>query len=803
MKKTVILLTVLMSLTTLGLQAGVWKIHGTFVGTSTKNVVDAGDRVYYLNSNNLYYLDKNTLESQILDKTTGLSDMNVVGIYYDYDRNLLFAAYDNSNIDIIDAQGTVTNVSSIKDLPATSGNVVINADDPDDKYVESYSGKVIKDITFSNGKAYVAGEFGYMVIDETTLATTASLMTTDIIYSMTKVGDYTVLLTDSAFCYATGDVHISLDEFGRQAGTYANASLYPVSDSTFFLNATGALSLCRMAVSDSTAYTATTKVSVKADNLQRYPTGFLANFMASSYYYTFDVTGTTGTKVTTSKEMASCHPAGDGIVWLLGANGIHQRGSTVYYKANGSSVADPYWMSYNRVAHRLYVAATGTINGTGLPVGGNSMATSTYDGSTWRTATPVTKTGGTIPTGGYAFTFHPTRPNVYFRGGWSASNTTTTNPYGWAMKIINDTVQQNYHSSNSYIVTQYHPNLAFDIYGNLWHASSMSNSAACPLCVLPANKVDTLATAKSDWYPIVYTPFTTRSIKFSHFLIDSLTNIKVYTDGGLSNGTTGQLFFWSNFSQEVNPEIAPYTFKSFDRFKDQDSKEVSWTYLRCLTQDHAGRVWVGHLGGIFYLYPEMAFGDTVMVHRPAHNEGGVKSGILLDGIEVRQISVDNNDNKWVATMGNGLYCLNPDGTQVLQHFTSSNSQLPSNTVFAVACDVDHNSVFAITTYGIVEYFPDMIPTASDFSQVAVVPDLVEPGFTGMVKISGLMQATYVTITDVDGNVVKTMGPVDGYALWDMCGDNDEKVDTGTYRVYVSQNAGELPAQPVTTVNIVK
>jgi len=29
------------------------------------------------------------------------------------------------------------------------------------------------------------------------------------------------------------------------------------------------------------------------------------------------------------------------------------------------------------------------------------------------------------------------------------------------------------------------------------------------------------------------------------------------------------------------------------------------------------------------------------------------------------------------------------------------------------------------------------------------------------------------------------------------------VDTGAYRVYVSQNAGELPAQPVTTVNIVK
>ena len=40
--------------------AGKWRIHPSYVGTGIQNIVDAGDKVYYLVSNNLYCLDKST-----------------------------------------------------------------------------------------------------------------------------------------------------------------------------------------------------------------------------------------------------------------------------------------------------------------------------------------------------------------------------------------------------------------------------------------------------------------------------------------------------------------------------------------------------------------------------------------------------------------------------------------------------------------------------------------------------------------------------------------------------------------------
>jgi hypothetical protein len=74
----------------------------------------------------------------------------------------------------------------------------------------------------------------------------------------------------------------------------------------------------------------------------------------------------------------------------------------------------------------------------------------------------------------------------------------------------------------------------------------------------------------------------------------------------------------------------------------------------------------------------------------------------------------------------------------------------------------------------------------------------------MVKIANLMEDTYVTITDHDGQVVAQMGPVTGSALWDCCGANGDRVPTGVYNIYLSQGTQPLTTgQPQLTILVIK
>ena len=61
---------------------GDWKIHATFSGQNVQNVIDTGDKVYYLVSNNLFCYDKTTQENEALNKRNYLSDVLIKQIYY-------------------------------------------------------------------------------------------------------------------------------------------------------------------------------------------------------------------------------------------------------------------------------------------------------------------------------------------------------------------------------------------------------------------------------------------------------------------------------------------------------------------------------------------------------------------------------------------------------------------------------------------------------------------------------------------------------------------------------------------------
>lgn len=758
--------------------AGTWKMHNSYVTKLIKNVFDTGDKVYYVNSNKLYQFDKSTLTTLSLGKQNILSDNTISQIYYDWENNLLFVAYANSNIDVIDQAGKVTNISNIKDIIVRVHSYSLNPETGD---LQDYTGKEINDINFANGRAYVATGYGYVCIDETTLKVVHNYDLGRKINSVAVIGDEMLILSKSYCYHGTIEDEDPINHYTKESGSFNGCRMYPINDNSVFIM--GPSTLYNYEFVNSVPVL-TELVAARSNSVQKTPTGFIANFPEQTYYYTFDPTGKVGTKVGSAVGYATSNPQGDGTVWINDANGLHVSGSTAYYKINSLTTDAPFWLRYNGDLNKLYAGSSGPISLINIVATNVPNIINTYDGNNWSNATAYTASGS-----GYDFVFNPLDPRMYIRAGWK-------NLY----KVVNDQLVTTYNNSNSKLSTRKcHP--AFDNYGNMWVVTPYGLPES-PVLLLPKDKVFNTTSNKADWLvPAGFEALNTGKMQRSRFLVSKKNNVKIFSDCDYSGAITGRIYCWDNGNED--PMVDTYQLSSIGHFVDQNNSQVSWTYLCHFEEDREGMFWVGHDMGLFVFDPDVVFDAAPAAVRPYVTKFSEGQGYLCEGYTVYDIGVDRDNNKWIAT-NNGVYFVSPDGSEVYNHFTIENSDVPSNLVYTVECDTVHDRVYIYTDNGIAEYIVNGDATSINFDNVYAFPNPIEPDFTGMIKIANLMDNSYVTVTDRDGNIVAQFGPVVGSALWDGSGADGERVPTGIYNIYAAQGAQPaITGTPQTTIMIIK
>ena len=146
--------------------------------------------------------------------------------------------------------------------------------------------------------------------------------------------------------------------------------------------------------------------------------------------------------------------------------------------------------------------------------------------------------------------------------------------------------------------------------------------------------------------------------------------------------------------------------------------------------------------------------------------------------------------------------MSEDGSEIIEHFTTENSYLPSNQVISVCCNPNNNSVYVGTNCGMVEFLSNAYPASDSYSNVYAYPNPVRPDFTGYITVRGLMDNSLVKIADAAGNVIYSGMSVGGMFTWDGNKSDGSRVDTGVYYVLASQNGSDKSSGAVTKIMVI-
>lgn len=753
---------------------GQWRIHPKFVSTEAQEVVEMGDRVFYLVSNNLFCYDKSTDENEAWNKQNYLSDTYITGMFHNPDKDYMVVTYDNGNLDVIEESGRVRNLSDIKNSTVLGG-------------------KNVNDVTFDNGVFYAATDFGYVVYDdskwevkESRIYTQKSATNSDVwvnvkMLSVARVGDYMVLVNDSVtYSGLASERHEALSSYATSKLSLGKkVHLCPIEGNSFF--ALGDR-LYRGTVS-STGVKVTSEVKAKGENLQKTSNGFLVNFMSQGYYYTFDEHGDNPQKVEGGNELY-CEVA-DGSMWSVAEDGLHNsEAPDSYYKPISISVSNPFWLSYQPTTQKLFVTNTGTL-GRMLDEQYDPTVVNVYDGTRWTdvTPSPILKKSGT-----YWMNFAPENQDEYYMGSW----------WNGVYKIQGTDVVQTYNWENSPMIHALdgyycHAVTTLDRQGNMWVAQT--GNGETPVMILPSAKRRLDNVTVNDWIDPKLKDV--RVSKFARILPSKYNNLIVYCQGNFA-----PVMVW-DYGGDPSGTIKKVSHATF---LDQDNNTYEWGFLFSFAEDHDGIIWMGCDNGVISFNPTQAFSKDFRINhiKVPRNDGTDLADYLLNGMQVNCITVDANNCKWIGTSNHGLFYVSPDGSQVLKQFTTENSQLLSNKIYDICCNESSNSVFITTGNGLIEYFYDSsTPVEGDMSSIVAYPNPVRPDYGGDVTITGLKDNCIVKIADSAGNVVTQMRSVGGTAVWDARTPQGDRVKSGVYFVFASTSGTSSSLSAVTKILIMR
>lgn len=737
---------------------GTWEMFPTY-GAPTR-LVETPEYVYALAGTSLCGYDKSTGEVAAYNVANRLNGNKVTGIWFDPQKKYLFVVYEDYNIDLLYDDGRVINVPDLRDAAITAD-------------------KTVNNVGFANSKAYVGTKSGMIVIDADHGAITESCLWGKNITHIAATDKKIVLFVGGGNTLYAGDIKGSHHNFDVAFKAILNGyqgitSLERLAaDKVFYTNAANGV------VIGPDGDTVTTKFIIQnktftANNIQPTSKGLLLTAGNTLYYIASDGTFTDKTFAAVKGQKVADWAGTAGSVWLADATGYGQ------YDVNASAYtiakAKPRGTSGTNVGRIIQHPMTGNFYMSTVEVHQNTGYVSlAYGKKTYAdiynsqtklfTAIPSSLLGSSLSS---------------FDIISSDSDKLLIGIFGGSGRLANISTGQfsEYTASNTQL-------------SNIKTLRSMTvdNSGALWACcqdgtIIKATKGSWEDNIKPEGWsfldvPLLHMHHSTRMV------LDEERRIAVIT--GLDGVAAVQM------PDSDKPLSSACKTAYVDCSTDEDGATTGGLWeVPAITLDKNGWVWIGYDKGVFVIRNSSQMFETgfaVMRPKIARNDGTNLADYLLNQVSAFCIAVDENNQKWIGTLGSGLYRVSEDGTEILEHFTTENSDIPSNDVLAVCPDRNSNDIYIGTPEGLSIYHSTTAPAADDYEDAYAYPNPVTPDYTGYITITGLKANSLVKITDASGNTFFETRSDGGMAVWNGCDKSGRRVRSGVYFVFASE-AGE-------------
>jgi hypothetical protein len=750
---------------------GDWQLHLPALHPLT--LADAGDRLYVADESSFYYFNKKLNTTQVLSQRDGLSDVGVRTVAYDSASNQLIIAYNNGNLDLLQANGSVKNIT---DILRKSGQMT----------------KTVTQIQVYNGVAYLASNLGLIVLDlakaevrDTYSAIGASGQAVTV-YGTAVVHDTIFASTSQGVLRGRISTTINLLDYrnwtkeipnnGEPQGTFAQLTTYRGHvyalgsyRGMYYQAGIGAARSWRNAVGS---------YGDNANRLRPSAAGLLL--------------------VATGQPLRSFNAPAGTVSTLLPVAATSNQLNDVARQADGSY----YLASYN--LGLLYFAA-----GSSTPevIRPNSPASSTAYGLLADAATNsvVVFSGGFNGESGLQFG-HRDGFYAYQDGQWT--NYTSANyPAAKDFPNLLDMSRGTRTPDGTLYVASYGNGL-LEWKGPGQFRQFTAGTAGSPLRTsldpyltnLDYVRVtDVAADPHTGQVWVVnrheranvsglfrFRP-STGTWQVAPFFPGSQNSDRIALD------TYGNP--WVSQSRKLGAGLAAYD--TLTQKAVQFGTGTTNTLVYDVVCDRTGSIWIGTGDGVSFLSdPSQVIsylGGSVSSpgsFTPAivRRGTGANYPALYNQI-VNCIAVDGANRKWFGTP-TGLWLFSPNADEALLHFTTANSPLPSNSIVDVAVNDKTGEVFVATDAGVVSYRGSATITEGTPNCAKVFPNPVQPDFVGTVGIAGLVNDAYVKITDVAGHLVYSTRANGGTVTWNLTDAAGRRVRSGVYLVLTSDADGK-------------
>lgn len=740
-----------------GISIGQWRTHLPY--QKVIGVEPVGNKIYAATEYELFYFDTEDNSVNILNKINGLSDIGISTIRYNNSQRKLFVAYSNANVDLIDREGNIKNMSDIKDK-----NIVGN--------------KNINHVFFDGDYAYVACGFGIVVFDlkKEEVKDTYYIGYQGDAVNVTDVAIFNGRIyacTDNGVYYASKNTQ-NLANYS--AWQFDNSLIHPrlaytemeVFNGKLYLNYDGGFDADTLFVNNGSQWTRfddltfSQKYELRAYNdlfivTSRYNVYVLDQNLNEAIPHIFSPGGTSIEPLSAARDNQGNYWIGDSRRGLIKTdNGWN----AMDVKPNGPASKNVFELK--ACDDQVWIATGGHAANWGKRYMKEGVAR--FDGM-WTILNSSTLEDFSDYTDFVCTATDPKDPSVTYVGTWGKG----------ILKFKGNELVDVFNAENStleYWVSD--PNLinisglAFDSKGNLWVANT------------GATKLLSVMERNGNWHSYNLGG-SLSGIDIGTLLIDSNDYKWIIRRGG------EVIVFNDNATLENTADDRTMSLNTAAH-----SGNLSGS-VNCLALDNDGAVWAGtNNGPCLFTNTKAIFNggnfDAVRKEVPRNDGTDQYDYLFANNNVLSMAAVAGTKQMWFG-LESGVYLMSFDGTpKELHYFNTDNSPLLDNSITTMAIDKS-GEVFFGTDKGIISYRGEAATPDPIVSDVVAYPNPVRPGYTGLVGIKGLVSNSLVRITTVDGAFVTQLISEGGQAVWDCTNINGEKVGPGVYLIFVSTKDG--------------